>query len=213
MRGHNNIRDLFCKFGFTLAEVLIVLGIIGIVAQMTIPTLMRDVQEQTNKVAWKKAFSSFSQTFMQMQSNYTYDPTSHLTVKNSFLPAFKVIKDCDVAGSDCWQTSGGIKTLPLTDKTQYDFMDFSGLPGFITADGMKTVFYTNGSSSWVMVDVNGDKKPNVAGKDVFAMYFDPATGKTIPFADGTIYGNCKPPGVATPSSLTGLGCSTYYLYN
>lgn len=30
------------KFGFTLAEILITLGIIGIVAAMTIPTLMHE---------------------------------------------------------------------------------------------------------------------------------------------------------------------------
>lgn len=36
------------KFGFTLAEVLITLGIIGIVAAMTIPTLLQNNYEKTN---------------------------------------------------------------------------------------------------------------------------------------------------------------------
>jgi len=35
------------KIGFTLAEVLIVVGIIGMIANMTIPTLMQDIQNET----------------------------------------------------------------------------------------------------------------------------------------------------------------------
>ena len=42
---------------FTLAEVLITLGIIGVVAAMTIPTLMNSTDDQQNKVAYKKAMS------------------------------------------------------------------------------------------------------------------------------------------------------------
>ena len=43
------------RLAFTLAEVLITLGIIGIVAEMTIPTLMNNVQDQAFKAAWKKS--------------------------------------------------------------------------------------------------------------------------------------------------------------
>ena len=35
------------KFGFTLAEVLITLGIVGVVASITLPTLNNNVQKQT----------------------------------------------------------------------------------------------------------------------------------------------------------------------
>lgn len=42
------------KTGFTLAEVLITLGIIGIVAQMTIPVLMSNTQKQVVTTQYKK---------------------------------------------------------------------------------------------------------------------------------------------------------------
>ena len=35
------------KLGFTLAEVLVTLGIIGVVSAMTVPTLMQNYQRQS----------------------------------------------------------------------------------------------------------------------------------------------------------------------
>ena len=40
------------KSGFNLAEVLITLGIIGIVASMTIPTMLADIQQEQNVKTW-----------------------------------------------------------------------------------------------------------------------------------------------------------------
>ncbi len=49
------------KFGFTLAETLITLGVIGIVAAMTIPTLVNNYKTQVNVVKIKKFYSMFNQ--------------------------------------------------------------------------------------------------------------------------------------------------------
>ena len=51
------------KLGFTLAEVLITLVIIGVIAAMTVPTLMNNTQGQEHKTAFKKAISSINQAF------------------------------------------------------------------------------------------------------------------------------------------------------
>lgn len=45
------------KFGFTLAEVLITLGIIGVVAAMTIPTLMSTFAKQRTETQLKAFYS------------------------------------------------------------------------------------------------------------------------------------------------------------
>ena len=44
--------------GFTLAEVLITLGIIGIVAAMTLPTLVNNYKKQIYVVGLKKAYNN-----------------------------------------------------------------------------------------------------------------------------------------------------------
>ena len=50
--------------GFTLAEVLITLGIIGVVAAMTMPTLMNATNGAQYKTAYKKALSVLSQAIV-----------------------------------------------------------------------------------------------------------------------------------------------------
>ena len=48
------------KKGFTLAEILIVLMVIGVIATMTVPSLMKGVNEATYKTAFKKAFNAIT---------------------------------------------------------------------------------------------------------------------------------------------------------
>ena len=52
------------RFGFTLAEVLITLGIIGVVAAMTIPTLISNTNGAQFKSAYKKALSTLNQAIL-----------------------------------------------------------------------------------------------------------------------------------------------------
>ena len=46
------------KKAFTLAEILIVLMVIGVIATMTVPSLMKGVNEAQFKTAYKKAFNT-----------------------------------------------------------------------------------------------------------------------------------------------------------
>ena len=50
--------------GFTLAEVLITLGIIGVVAALTIPTLISNTTGAQFKTAYKKALSTLNQAIV-----------------------------------------------------------------------------------------------------------------------------------------------------
>lgn len=58
------------KSGFTLAEVLVTLMIIGVIAAMTIPSLMQNTQQQEFKAAYKKAVSMLNQA---VSLNYALD--------------------------------------------------------------------------------------------------------------------------------------------
>lgn len=48
------------KKGFTLAEILIVLMVIGVIATMTVPSMMKNVQEAQYKTAFKKAYNTIA---------------------------------------------------------------------------------------------------------------------------------------------------------
>lgn len=67
------------NFGFTLAEVLITLGIIGIVAAMTIPTLISNTNCQKFKTRYKKNLSALNQMAKMNSQKYDFDFAS---VKN-----------------------------------------------------------------------------------------------------------------------------------
>lgn len=59
--------------GFTLAEVLITLGIIGVVAAMTIPTLVANIKGAQYRAKFKKIISTLSNAARLSQEQYGYD--------------------------------------------------------------------------------------------------------------------------------------------
>ena len=80
----DNIR----RVAFTLAEVLITLGIIGIVAAMTIPTISHNIQQAVLKNQFKKFYSTFWQAVIGIQTKegrpvqcYYWDGTNPYTGK------------------------------------------------------------------------------------------------------------------------------------
>lgn len=56
------------KNGFTLAEVLITLAIIGVVATLTLPALMTNTQEQQAKTALKKGINTLTEAAQMHQA-------------------------------------------------------------------------------------------------------------------------------------------------
>lgn len=61
------------RFGFTLAEVLITLGIIGVVAAMTIPTLIANTNSAKFRAQFKKTVSTLNQAGLMAQAQYDFD--------------------------------------------------------------------------------------------------------------------------------------------
>ena len=58
------------KCAFTLAEVLITLGIIGVVAAMTIPALIHKFNNKALEAQYKKSVSIISQVIMKAKADY-----------------------------------------------------------------------------------------------------------------------------------------------
>lgn len=71
------------RFGFTLAEVLITLGIIGVVAAMTIPTLISNTNGAQFKTAYKKALSTLNQAALMNIAMEDYDFSSLVADTNT----------------------------------------------------------------------------------------------------------------------------------
>lgn len=93
-------------FAFTLAEVLITLGIIGVVAAVTIPSLIQKNQDLSTASKLKKVYSTLSNAYNSavaengtpdgwgLTSATPYDSASGLKMLNAITPYLNVAQDC-----------------------------------------------------------------------------------------------------------------------
>lgn len=157
--------------GFTLAEVLITLGIIGVVAAFTIPVLMHDIQDNQFKVAYKKAFSVLSQAIQKANADYVLEsPTgsydvAHLDNFKTLMSYLKTQKTCydRIDNSGCWYKDGEEFNSSSFSNGYPDLRDLAA----IDISGMSWATYAHGYDSSIFVDTNGLKAPNQFGKDRF----------------------------------------------
>lgn len=156
--------------GFTLAEVLLTLGIIGIVAAMTIPTVIKNINDVQFKSAYKKAYSSAVNAFNMVKSqegefntlNSSTDGANACLNWDLFSSKFKKAKVCNNSDNAmCWSTAGeSSNTGPASSARA--FIDNSGaawsMRGLCSGAGAWSV-------SWFVVDTNGFTMPNKYGQD------------------------------------------------
>lgn len=155
---------------FTLAETLLILGISGIIAALTLPSIVQNIQNKQFKTAYKKAYSDFSQVIsraldngelleQQSPSRDTVAGEQNWKVIKSY---FKVIKECKPREIyNCWQYS---------DDNWGGYPTNSSSNSFVDASGRVWLQKTTGASIF-FVDINGNKKPNLFGKDRFTFVF------------------------------------------
>ena len=168
------------RFGFTLAEVLITLAIIGVVAALTMPSLINNTQGAQFKTAFKKAMSIMSQAVVMNIALDDYD----LSGTNENNEAEK--------GDSVSLYALFTNRMNLTDMSGYDEVDNNNYSPYLTGDDASTlssstsnvtgnyVFYTNDGmlitfpkdayacteDNYVennclgFIDVNGTKGPN-----------------------------------------------------
>lgn len=78
-----NCTLLLKKAAFTLAEVLITLGIIGVVAALTLPSLIQNYHEKQRVTQLKKAYSVMQNAFLMAQEEYGDVTDWGLTITNT----------------------------------------------------------------------------------------------------------------------------------
>ena len=182
---------------FTLAEVLITLGIIGVVAAMTMPSLIQNYKRQQATARIKKFVSVINQALISAEN--------------------------DLGPREDWVIEGDASTEGNSDYA-YNFLNTYIKP-YIKSDdiekrrlfgmNMATLRFVDGSQMSVKVgacydifyDINGEKGPNEKGKDIFVFilcknggcnfnsnqvrgYYCAPTGYQFP-THGQLIDNCK----------------------
>ena len=188
------------RFGFTLAEVLITLGIIGVVAAMTMPTLLNSTNGAQFKTAYKKALSVLSQAVVlnialddydMSQATDTSTDTSKASLYAIFNNRMNVVeagtdKEYDATYKDATETTFG-------GANNYTLFFNDGIAFSFPADAANC---TEASPCRGAIDVNGEKNPNkevtdaASPSDIYpVIMYDQTIMPATEAAKEVLYGN------------------------
>lgn len=235
-------KEVCMKKAFTLAEVLITLSIIGVVAALTMPALIQNHKTKETVSKLKRAYSIVSNAYTLAKNEHgefnqwgvgtsfgsfdvdkeKYPNWQEVNARNSELfwdilsLHLNVVSECKSSDSTC----------PKYDK-------FYKLDGTVRNDGSGTYILSlndgmNFNGAWIAngncsgkelcgdfsVDINGPQKgPNAFGKDIFTFLIYP--NAIIP--DGTSNTTVRPfedhCNMTSSSSQNGYGCAAWVIYN
>ena len=141
------------RFGFTLAEVLITLAIIGVVAAMTMPTLINNTNGAQFKTAYKKGLSVLSQAVVMNIALDDYDLAGTSTNdggSDSISSLYKLFKDRTNGTLMTSDELGNYKVLVATDGSAP-----TGTPGAVSADSNYVFRFQDGIAFTFEKDANG----------------------------------------------------------
>ena len=231
-----NCTLLLKKAAFTLAEVLITLGIIGVVAALTLPSLIQNYHEKQRVTQLKKAYSVMQNAFLMAQEEYGDVTDWGLTITNT--------GEKDDDGNDILDNSGTENVMNILMK----YVEKSKIPqnsyiGYVESiDGRQAFwpwevsadkyFYlkdgTMVTMGWISsLDCNGDyqgkkiacsdfwivfpkKSKMKIGVDVFNFIFTKEGFKPNSTTSGA---KCNAFEAVGSADTNGRGCTAHALYN
>lgn len=190
--------------GFTLAEILITLGIIGILSVMTMPGLIAEYNKKQTAIKLKRLYSLISQAYVHSEADN--GPSEHWIsqsegdvkaktlsyVKQYWEPYLQVLNYCDdyiscgyksptplsyKGNSMTWYMFGGERvSLYLNDGT---YLLFRPMEWYTPDDNIPVLIF--GKIQFIIADINGPKNPNTFGKDIFSFIVDTEKHRVIPY--------------------------------
>ena len=171
------------KFAFTLAETLIVMGIIGVVAALTLPNLNSSTGDKEKVAKVKKIYSNLQDAYGRAVA--VYGPYDEWFINDSTAAAkskrigeritefMKISKTCGASITGCFTATSTKGILNSSGCRVYGSYDGDGYT-YITADGTSLGFrYVADSGFYVVFDIDGPNKGSYTlGVDYFIFYYD-----------------------------------------
>ena len=180
------------KVAFTLAEVLITLGIIGVVAAMTLPSIINNIQKKDTSARLKKFYSAFNQAILlstvkngpvsgwDNQIRYHNSEDLYNWFDKYLAPYIVKLKDCRTGGANCigeYKVCNPVKGTcssydsEANSRILYVFADGSSISGYTGGSFVEGGLTSGGIAFEIGYDTNGFNKPNTIGKDIFYFVF------------------------------------------
>lgn len=179
------------KKGFTMMEVILVMGIIGVIAAATIPIMVAKTSKEQAVANLQKANSTltsianYAQSTGAMIDTWNYNATTTAFTESYIIPGLSVAENCGTgAGQGCFASSykfaNGAESdidgdatyykVVLTDGNSLAIKPFSGC---MSNMGSQCVSF--------VVDINGPREPNIWGKDVFEYEITAGSASVVPY--------------------------------
>lgn len=214
----------FKNNAFTLAEVLITLGIIGVVAALTIPLLQNNATEQEYNTGCKNTYQAISNALTTILSNNggTIDAnTSHSNLRDEFANVMKFIKVgnenqifVDKANSAIWyqfyKSASTCNWPPVGGASASAVLSDGSYIGFYSNTDCNFSYAGSNICAIITADINGASGPNTVGKDFFYFWLENKNNTFLIVPGGTNDGK-----VCTPGSCNWngeFGCTTSRLF-
>lgn len=150
------------KLAFSLAEVLITLTIIGVIAAITMPALSSNFEKKQLETATLDAYNMVQRAIDKYKIDeevYNGFWNSDILIENKFVENYFNVKQICTDGPECFAPQ--YKHL---DGTEYGEAFYEDTTAYILNNGMSIV--CRGADGFI-VDVNGPKRPNVLNKDLW----------------------------------------------
>lgn len=211
---------------------MITLGIIGVVAAMTMPSLIAEHREKQTVSQLKKSYSTIQQAFLLARNEYgdiadwsvaETGPQLSDDWFQKLKPYMNVVKYCGLAASDPKNCMGENYQTLNKNRVNMNLNDNGSMGvNFVLADGSSVRFvaydkdckhFASGYCGNLYIDVNGAKKPNQIGRDYF--YFGILPDKIRPGGSPVSAENLFKEQCNLEASYTsnGDGCAAWVLLN
>ncbi len=167
------------KTAFTLAEVLVTLGIIGVVSAMTLPTLTKNHQRKVYVTQLHKIYNEFQQA-----TESAITERNAVNLREAGISGYqdldalirnqmKIVKTCNPGGGAAMDScvGGSVTKNLLGGSAGYS----TGTTCHVIASGAGICYYSVAFANagdfltYVTFDTNGKSAPNILGRDVFVL--------------------------------------------
>ena len=181
-------------FAFTLAEFLITLGIIGVVAAITIPALIQNYKKHVTINQLKASYSILSQAVNSAKqehgdiSNWDFELSNTDFADKYILPYLKISKTISGLNDKFYWRMNTLGTKNIFTSWAWDGGQGNNVtknPIYILSNGSAiTISHFFDLQMRVTIDINARKAPNMMGIDGFVFYFDKKSNQLRPVGFG-----------------------------
>ncbi len=199
MKRGGALKNSSHRKGFTLAETLITLGIIGVVATLTLPNLVSNYKKKVYVAQIQKAYNQLFNAFSNVMLDEEVDDLSDSSLSTdegveAFLKKyFKAVLFCkpDEDGSNKNSIKNCLAENYLNIQKNRQMSATSMISGtLVTCAVINTgaaiclkPFTSSNNSVQVSIDVNGKNKPNIAGYDFYSLLVNSDTSEAVSFTN------------------------------